>query len=463
MNQKGLYQTIFSKLFFIMIFVNIVFPKAGFKLSGIPITIGMLLFFAVFFMSLFIKNSTRYSKYNGYYKYVLMGLFILAIRFFIMVISYLISKVNSNFSSGFFQSFLAGGAYFTFSLGDFFSYFSTLCFFPVVLFFLPKAITSEKELKKLKKIIVFGTYIIIIYGILQIFFGIENIAIPGLTVNLSDFLEYGSNWFTFKHNTYDSGTKIVSTYQNGNLFGVNLVILFPIAFYFYNPRHSLYKIIFLALFLVAVVMTLSRSVWFGAMIYVVYLFITFKPKKRTASVLKIILPVFVGIVLLIMIFKIDFLRSRILSLFSFSSLLELGGRTKILQDFFGSVINNPLSAIGMLIGFESIIDYSSFFTYEMLQMGIIILTGLLGLSIWTCILFFPYFITKNKVVPYVSVFVYYVMALIEGAYWLLPTAINLFLVVGIFIAQKSLFPTIDDKRCLNEKAADNCNSDIQQA
>ena len=65
--------------------------------------------------------------------------------------------------------------------------------------------------------ICFGFFFISIYALLQYILGIEKVCIPGITVNLSDYIKYGSKWYLQKNNNNAGvGTKIISTFQNGN-------------------------------------------------------------------------------------------------------------------------------------------------------------------------------------------------------------------------------------------------------
>ncbi|MFC4256556.1 hypothetical protein GRI97_09490 [Altererythrobacter xixiisoli] len=78
------------------------------------------------------------------------------------------------------------------------------------------------------------------------------IEVQFLTVNPLDAGEIYS-----KNNRRGILMKLVSTYNNGNLYGVCMGMLAPIYFYFERSR------IFIAAFCLAMLLTLSRTVWFG--------------------------------------------------------------------------------------------------------------------------------------------------------------------------------------------------------
>lgn len=78
------------------------------------------------------------------------------------------------------------------------------------------------------------------------------IEVPYLTVNGSEAISVMQ-----KNNMRGSVMKLVSSYNNGNIFGVCMVMLMPL--YFYAEK----KKIWLAAFVIALLCTLSRTVWFA--------------------------------------------------------------------------------------------------------------------------------------------------------------------------------------------------------
>ncbi len=78
------------------------------------------------------------------------------------------------------------------------------------------------------------------------------IEIPYLTVNAGD----AGDIFA-KNNRRGSLMKLVSTYNNGNIFGVCMVMLWPL--YMKVEPQRIFKL----LFILAVVLSLSRTAWFG--------------------------------------------------------------------------------------------------------------------------------------------------------------------------------------------------------
>lgn len=78
------------------------------------------------------------------------------------------------------------------------------------------------------------------------------IEVPYLTINAGDAGEIFA-----KNNRRGSLMKLISTYNNGNIFGVCMVMLWPL-YMKVEPKR-----IFKLLFVLAVVLSLSRTAWFG--------------------------------------------------------------------------------------------------------------------------------------------------------------------------------------------------------
>ena len=106
------------------------------------------------------------------------------------------------------------------TLSEIIGYAIPLIIFPFIYFVLINEVNNIQKYNKIMKILIYGFFILAIYSVIQSIFGIAKVDIPGLTVNLTDYLNLGDNWFMEKSNgVVETNAKIVSTYQNGNLFG----------------------------------------------------------------------------------------------------------------------------------------------------------------------------------------------------------------------------------------------------
>lgn len=99
-----------------------------------------------------------------------------------------------------------------------------------------------------------------VYGVCQRIFGHYRVMIPGITIAYSDALSPDA--FSLKNNVTAVGLKVVSTFQNGNLFGYYLALLLPIPATLYHRSRGARKHLhglFLALVLISLLLTLSRG------------------------------------------------------------------------------------------------------------------------------------------------------------------------------------------------------------
>lgn len=98
------------------------------------------------------------------------------------------------------------------------------------------------------------------YGVLQTIAGRDRIVIPGLTVNLSDWQRLGPRVFESKNNSTAVGLKLTSTYQNGNLYGVLLVLVAGLLISrVLANRHNTVDLAELCLVIPSILLTYSRT------------------------------------------------------------------------------------------------------------------------------------------------------------------------------------------------------------
>lgn len=143
-----------------------------------------------------------------------------------------------------------------------------LCLFGLPAFFLilaPQFLRSSIRMDKLLSGLRTCIFLTAIYGVFLFFWRLYSghfIEIPYLTVNAADvgLLE------TTKDIDRGGLFKLISTYNNGNVYGAAMLILLPL-FDYLEPRR--WRKLFLR---VALILTLSRSVWIGMiMLQLLYL------------------------------------------------------------------------------------------------------------------------------------------------------------------------------------------------
>lgn len=398
------------KLLALTVFLNIWIPKGGMKISGIPLTIGNIVYFLLiilFILYILFTGKIAKSKIS-----------------FCILISVIVFAIRLLLAEG----------YGNYDVNTIVSYITPLCVFPLIYMIAYQLIDNEEKLNTIVKIVVYGFIFVSLYSILQIIFGINEVAIPGITVNYSDFKE-SPLWYLQKANNIGSYSKIVSTYQNGNIFGVNLILFFPLVFEFVKSFSNRKAYLLLLIFLFVAFMTLSRTCWLGMGIYLLLRFIFNKSKRKLDLVVKALIIVILPIIVSYIFKQIPQLGDRLLQT-NLSNVSTLSGRAPDAISLLNSTSDNILSII---IGPYGIIKYSGG-AYEMTYLAIYMLSGIVGLVIWfipiisALVLFRKY---KNNIIAkgvFYGIITWSIIAFVEGAFWLPPTGLNLWLILALGVA-----------------------------
>jgi len=262
----------------------LIFPKGGVKLGSIPITWGYL-FLGLTSLTLISRDLFKISKMHFY-------AFILLLPF--QMVSLMNFALNGIKSYGFAISF-------------FISFF----ILPVIFFLILSEYLSKLDLQFFGKILKKGIFFLSVYGIFLFFYKIVTgkfFAIPLLTMNLGD-----SMGFEDKCISRGSISKLISTYNNGNIFGICILMLLPLYQYFEKNffKRNITKL--------ALVLTISRTVWIGLIIHE-FIDLFFLQRKKISNYFKITIILF-SIVFLI-VFLLKSINVSLLFLFD----LTLGSR-----------------------------------------------------------------------------------------------------------------------------------------
>ena len=385
----------------ITIFFNIWFPKAGIKLSGIPLTVGNVFLAITFFFWTMKKVMNRRMKINksGY---------ILIILMLYSLIKYL----------------LIGG--FVKNIG----YIIPLVVYPLMFIIAYDTIDTKEKLQKVIKVICFGFFFICIYALLQYVFGIEKICVPGLTVNLSDYTTYGANWYLQKNNNNSSGigTKIISTFQNGNLYGVNALLIYPIVYgYLKKENRSFLMYVSLALFVICVFLSLSRSCWLGIVLFMLFGIFLESEKNKNSLYRKAII----------------ILMCLVLVEVSFKYFPSISGRTEGLTEVLNNFSQYKYIFI-WFIGSNGFIENVGL-AYEMTPLALLVQVGIIGIVLFYGTLYQVWKrMNKKKWLQNavkLSIFIWTIVGCIEGAFWLPPTALNIFLILALGLVDQKVMDT----------------------
>ncbi|WP_423217194.1 hypothetical protein [Streptococcus equinus] len=402
-------------LLYLTILVNVLIPKSGIKLGNIPITLGNVFFVLTLIFWFFGKLGGKkivFDKKIG-------GVIFLSIIY--ALLKYLIIG----------------------SFKEHIGYVIPLVAYPLIYFIIVDLIDSEEKFLKIFNLVTICIFSISLYALLQFVVGIDKCTIPGITVNYSDYIKYGKYWFMTKANGLSvSDTKIVSTYQNGNLFGVNMILFFPWVYYGLKVKHKTkLQYISLVLFLSSVFLSLSRSCWLGLIIFIIFCILLDEDSNK-ADFLKKFFIVLLTMVIIMVIFQVAPSVFNRFSDTSASDWVNMSGRSDGFINTITSVANSD-SVLAWFVGPEGVIDWNGL-AYEMLPLAIFVQLGIIGV----CILYYCFIKSlyccrnyiKSDMVKgmYYGLLIWLIVGLIEAGYWLPPGALNVFIIIGLMSSYRNI-------------------------
>ncbi len=210
------------------------FPKGGIKINDIPLTWGYVLLGISSLVSLILRNKLviRYDQCVS---------LLFAVAFATLL---LVSISIYGFGSpGYTVSAVTNVLFLN-------------IFFTIIR---PLIITNiEVVFKYLKLFIRIG----VIFALIQFLYSNttrEFLGIPYITGNQDDIYEIGE-----KHNNRGGIFKLVGFYNNGNIYGVCSLLLYPLYKHLENRK------VFKVLFILTIFLTLSRTAWVGLVLYVLF-------------------------------------------------------------------------------------------------------------------------------------------------------------------------------------------------
>ncbi|MBS0624618.1 MAG: hypothetical protein JSS32_01040 [Verrucomicrobia bacterium] len=239
------------------------------------------------------------------------------------------------------------------------SFFVGFIFLPTVFLFILFDYIENIDIDQLTKLIKTGILFVSTYGIILFTIKLTTgklIEIPFLTINYHDMGEIEN-----KCNERGFIFKLISTYNNGNLYGISLLIFFPL--YCHLEKYTWKK----SLVISSLLLTFSRTVWIG-LIFSGFISAFFLSKNQKTKFLKLIIfPILIISVLLIFSicvgFDLNFLLDR-----------SLGGRSEQFQVLKEATFFSGKPFIGIL---------------EIVYLGILEQFGVLGLVFYIAAIFSP--------------------------------------------------------------------------
>jgi hypothetical protein len=220
---------------FLVLFL-LVFPKGGVKVGGVPLTWGFL---ALAPLLLFFVAGVAGGRAAPLQRSRLLVMAAL-VPFQLVV----------------FGSFLAYGFQ---DPGFAISMFVTFVFLPLMLVVVLGTHLDRIDLPYLLRWIRGGILAVAVYGIFLFFWKLgtgDYIEIPFLTVNAADVGTLGT-----KHNNRGGIFKLISTYNNGNIYGISLIMLLPL--YAWMERSPWKR----GVVKMSLVLSLSRTAWAGLLAF----------------------------------------------------------------------------------------------------------------------------------------------------------------------------------------------------
>ncbi|TDX13505.1 hypothetical protein [Flavobacterium sp. S87F.05.LMB.W.Kidney.N] len=377
-------------LFFIGVLFLILLPKGGFKIAGIPITWGYLYLGFLFLLSILIILDKR--------------------RFLVSSKHFLCWAATLPFVIYFSINLLFRG--YDGSFGNLIAFYVSFGFLPLLFYIFLSSFLKKINQEFVENLLTNAVFWISLYGI--ILFAFKQITgsyieIPYLTVNADDL-----GTLEGKYNMRGSLYKLISTYNNGNIFGVCMLMLFPI---FHKQNVSKIK---LGIVILALLLTLSRTVWLGLLFYFVLIY-----RDRVFKLVKVY--AFLGLILFVFA---TFLMNRYFQYGSLSGFIldsNLGGRISQIKQFTG------LSFFG---------SQTFDFIEEIVYLSIFKQLGIVGLILFLISFFSQIYValsTRNNNYPYLlGSLTYLFVCLSDGCMLYIPTlAFFYFINTMIFIPKKS--------------------------
>lgn len=401
-------------LLLVTVFINVTFPKAGIKLGGIPLTVGnvfLLLTIMSWFIYVLWKRCFVLSRAETF---VIVSCVYWLIRFLLV---------------------MAGGRV---GLSEWVGFFVPLVVYPFTFIVFNYFITGMEQINFILRMLLVGTIIVFVFGFLQAAFGIEKFSIPGITVNYTDYIS-SDNWYAHKYNGVQEGvsySKTVSTYQNGNLLGVNILLFGPMIYE--SIKNKAGRNIFLLVFVLFCILTGSKTCWVGIVLYLLIKGVVILNRKWTegrkvqfACLIIAVIPVIAAIFLNMFPQIVE----RFQESFTLKNINDLSGRSESMNRLINYFINKTE---WLLVGPYGLTSYWGS-SYEMAYFCILMLGGLAGLIaflgpiVYIIVRYFIRHTKESKVLKGIThgVIVYLIVAFVEGALWLPPTAINLWLVMAM--------------------------------
>jgi hypothetical protein len=381
----------------VLVLFLLVFPKGGIKLAGVPVTWGYLaLMMAVVPFALQLLYGSRMRLVPS---------------------RFLVAGALVPFQLVSFGALMAHG---TTNMGFAMSLIVTFFAIPLIFLFPLGVHIDRMDLTPLFRLIRIGVLTVAAYGIVLFVYRLRTgsfLEIPYLTINAGDagaledkFIDRGGIF------------KLISTYNNGNIYGVSILTLLPL--YTWIERRTLPRLVVK----LSLLLTLSRTVWIGLILYEVLerIYIRRPSAKRVALLAGSLVLIAGGIA---------YVMSSVLGVnLGFILDRNLGGRLIQLK----TMETAPLLP---LIPFDAL--------YEMVYLSVLNVFGVVGLGAFLLAMFTPLGLHLGGATPFRSssykrslasgLGIYLVIAFSDGAILFIPVMAFFWFVVSLLLSDNESF------------------------
>ncbi len=378
----------------------LVFPKGGIKLAGVPLTWGYIflgLAFAWLPLALLLGRSASVRTVR------LLALALL-VPFQLVV----------------WWGLLANG---TDGMGFAISLIVSFFFIPPMLVLVLGIHLDRIDLGFLFRLIRWGVFAVAVYGIFLFFYRLRTgafIEVPFLTVNAGDV-----GGLEDKYIDRGGVFKLISTYNNGNIYGVSILTLLPLYAWLERsvPRQLAVKF--------SLLLTLSRTVWVGLILFEVLhrVFVKRISPRAVAVLLASLLVVVAGLW-----YALDLMGWDAGHLFD----RRLGGR------------------VGQLAALEeaTVLPHTRFRdVLEIVYLGILHNFGIVGLGAYLLAMTGPLLLYAARVLPFArteykrslaaGLVLYLVVSMSDGALLFIPVMVFFWFVASLLLSDNPSFRALE--------------------
>ncbi|MBS7564528.1 hypothetical protein KHS38_08935 [Mucilaginibacter sp. Bleaf8] len=380
---------------YLLVLFLIAFPKGGFKIDEVPITWGYVLLAITFFL-ICIRTLVSPRINISKIRMIAFGA-IVPFQLYCLVVFPSNGIANPGFYMALLTSFIFMPMFFLLNTGGYLD-----------------RIDLHYTFRVIKNAILF----VAAYGIILFFIKLHTkqfIEIPYLTVNADDVGQLEN-----KYINRGSMFKLISTYNNGNIYGISVLMLLPL---FDQLEKNILKkaVVYLSL-----ILTLSRTVWIGIILFQVLRLFNKKLNIKTIGMLAVSVVVLsVGI-----FYMLAFMNSDASFLFD----KNLGGRT---------------TQFTSLHKIELISSKKFRLIAEIIYISVLAEFGVVGLLLFLTAMLTPLFLYVTKLIRYKNspvkkalfhgLLMYLILSWSDGAILYIPVMAFYWMIVGLLLSKNPYF------------------------